>query len=111
MLRGKTPQPTLVKTNVKAQMKENEVLMLFNRSSNPGKGLILANGVGVVDSDYYNNTSNEGNIAFAFYNIKPKKTVIKAGEKLGQGVFIKYLKVDNDEASANREGGFGSTGS
>lgn len=46
-------QPYLLKTGIKAYMKEDEVLMLYNRSSNPGKkGLILANSVGVIDSDY-----------------------------------------------------------
>lgn len=92
-------------------MEDYEVLMLFNRSSNPGKGLILANGVGVVDSDYYNNSSNEGNIGFAFFSLNPRKIVIKAGEKIGQGVFMTYLRTNDDSTEATREGGFGSTDS
>lgn len=111
IIRGKTPQPTIIKTNIKAKMEDYEVLMLFNRSSNPSKGLILANGVGVVDSDYYNNSSNEGNIGFAFFNLSPRKTVIKAGEKIGQGVFMTYLRTNDDSTGATRKGGFGSTGS
>ena len=64
-------KPTLVKTGLKAYMKSDEVLILANRSSNPGKkGLILANSIGVVDSDYYGNKDNDGHIMFAFYNIK-----------------------------------------
>ena len=52
-------------------MGEDEVLILANRSSNPGKkGLILANSIGVIDSDYYGNPDNDGHIMFAFYNIK-----------------------------------------
>ncbi len=48
--------PTLVKTGLKAYMQDDEVLMLYNRSSNPKKkGLILANSVGVIDKDYYGN--------------------------------------------------------
>ena len=63
--------PTLIKTGIKAYMPDDEVLMLYNRSSNPKKkGLILANSVGVVDKDYYGNPDNDGHIMFAFYNVK-----------------------------------------
>ena len=107
----KTAKPNLVWTGVKAYMLEDEYLGLYNRSSNPKKlGLILANGVGVVDSDYYDNPDNEGEIGFAFYNIFPWAIKIKKGDKLGQGIFHKFLKADNDDANNEREGGFGSTG-
>ena len=54
-------KPTLVKTGIKAYMESDEVLILANRSSNPGKkGLILANSIGVVDADYYGNADNDG---------------------------------------------------
>jgi dUTP pyrophosphatase len=46
---------------------------------------------------------------FAFYNIKDEDITIKKGEAIGQGVFAKYLIVDNDNASGERQGGFGST--
>lgn len=100
-----------VKTGIKAKFPEDEILMLCNRSSNPKKkGLILANGVGIVDSDYYGNIENDGEIAFAFMNITNVPIVIHEGEKLGQGIFLKFGKVYNDEAQGIREGGFGSTG-
>lgn len=103
-------KPTLVKTGIKAYMGETEVLYLYNRSSNPGKkGLVLANSVGVVDSDYYNNPDNEGHIMFAFYNVSTEDTVIKKGDRIGQGVFSNFLKVDDDNSTAERLGGFGST--
>ena len=74
-------KPTLVRTGLKAYMASDEVLILANRSSNPGKkGLILANSIGVVDSDYYGNPDNDGHIMFAFYNIKDTDTEIKKGE-------------------------------
>ena len=102
--------PTLVPTGLKAYMGEDEVLYLYNRSSNPKKkGLILANSVGVVDKDYYGNPDNDGHIMFAFFNIKDEDIKIKKGEAIGQGVFSKYLIVDSDEASGERMGGFGST--
>lgn len=103
--------PTLVPTGVKAYMEEDEALFLYNRSSNPIKrGLVLANSVGVVDSDYYNNPDNEGHIMFAFYNFGIFPVTIKKGERIGQGVFKKFLKADNDQAGGERQGGFGSTG-
>ena len=102
--------PTLVKTGLKAYMQDDEVLMLYNRSSNPKKkGLILANSVGVIDKDYYGNVDNDGHIMFAFYNIKDEDIVIKKGEAIGQGVFLKYLFTEDDYAVGERVGGFGST--
>ena len=102
--------PTLIKTGLKAYMQDDEVLFLYNRSSNPKKkGLILANSVGVIDKDYYGNIDNDGHIMFAFYNIKEEDVEIKKGECIGQGVFQKYLVADDDNASGERVGGFGST--
>lgn len=103
--------PTLIMTGVKAEMPHCETLLLFNRSSNPKKKkLVLANGVGVIDSDYYNNPDNEGEIGFPFYNISNETVVIEKGDKLGQGVFVNYGIVVDDEAEGERVGGFGSTG-
>lgn len=103
-------KPTLVKTGIKAYMGEDEVLILANRSSNPGKkGLILANSIGVIDSDYYGNPDNDGHIMFAFFNIKEEDIIIKKGEAIGQGLFQKFLTTDNDIAFGERKGGFGST--
>ena len=102
--------PTLISTGIKAYMKDDEVLYLYNRSSNPKKkGLILANSVGVVDSDYYGNIDNDGHIMFAFFNIKDEDIVVKKGEAIGQGVFAKYLLTDGDNVENVRTGGFGST--
>lgn len=103
-------KPTLVKTGLKAYMQDDEYLMLCNRSSNPGKkGLILANSVGIIDKDYYENPDNDGAIMFAFINIKEEDIEIKKGECIGQGIFHKYFVVDNDVAEGERTGGFGST--
>lgn len=103
-------KPTLVKTGIKSYMQADEALFLYNRSGNPiKKGLVMANSVGVVDSDYYNNPGNEGVIMFAFYNFFPFDVTIKKGERIGQGVFSKYLKADEDNANGERIGGFGST--
>ena len=106
----KGTNPTLVKTGLKAYMQDDEMLLLYNRSSNPKKkGLILANSVGVVDKDYYGNIDNDGHIMFAFYNIKDEDVEIKKGDAIGQAIFQKYLVTDDDNAEGEREGGFGST--
>ena len=103
-------KPTLVKTGVKAYMMDDEVLILANRSSNPGKkGLILANSIGVIDKDYYGNPDNDGHIMFAFYNVKEEDTIIKKGDAIGQAMFQKFFVTDDDEATGDRTGGFGST--
>ncbi len=102
--------PTLVPTGIKAYMGDEEVLYLFNRSSNPKKkGIILANSVGVVDSDYYGNPDNDGHVMFLFYNIKDEDILIKKGETIGQGVFTPFLIADGDSAIGQRMGGYGST--
>ena len=91
-------------------MQDDEVLILANRSSNPGKkGLILANSIGVIDKDYYGNPDNDGHIMFAFYNIKDEEVQIKKGDCIGQAIFQKYMVADNDNAQGERLGGFGST--
>ena len=93
-------------------MEEDEVLELYNRSSSPKKlGLILANGVGVVDADYYGNVDNDGEIMFAFFNIKPWDVTIKVGDRIGQGVFKKFLRpeIGLRVKDVERVGGIGST--
>ncbi|MGL9754494.1 dUTP pyrophosphatase [Enterococcus sp. DIV1286c] len=103
-------KPVLVPTGIKAYMSEDEFLQLANRSSNPLKRfLILTNGVGVIDSDYYNNEANEGHIMFQFTNFGFKDVVIKKGERIGQGIFLPFLKADQDQTANARQGGFGSS--
>lgn len=103
-------QLTRVMTGVKCELRPYMFLMLANRSSNPSKkGLFLANGVGVVDADYYNNPDNEGEIGFEFYNFSDEDKEIKKGEKIGQGIIMTFNRVQNDNATTTRDGGFGST--
>lgn len=104
-------QPTLVHTGIKACMEDDEVLCVYNRSSGPKKlGLVLANGVGVIDADYYNNPDNDGEIMFAFYNFLPCDVTIKKGDRIGQGVFYKFLRAEGARIGGARVGSFGSTG-
>ena len=103
-------KPTLVKTGLKAYCEPDEFYMLCNRSSNPGKrGLVMANSVGIIDSDYYGNEDNDGHFMFAYYNFFDHDVEIKKGDAIGQAIFMKYLIVDNYNAEGTRKGGFGST--
>ncbi|MBO5179454.1 MAG: dUTP diphosphatase [Clostridia bacterium] len=105
-----TFKPTLVKTGIKSYFGEDEVLILANRSSNPGKkGLLLANSIGIVECDYYENSDNDGHLMYAYYNLFPIDTVIKKHEVIGQAYFQNFLVADNDKATGERLGGFGST--
>lgn len=107
-----TLRPLLVPTGIKAYMQPDEYLLLANRSSGPIKrGLVLPNGIGVVDADYYNNEKNEGEIFFQLVNLGLRDVVIKKGDRIGQGIFMPYLQADADQGGlSTRTGGFGSSG-
>ncbi|WP_101773558.1 dCTP deaminase/dUTPase family protein [Peptostreptococcus faecalis] len=102
----------LIFTDVKACMNKNEVLLLHIRSSLGIKqNLVLANTTGVIDSDYYENEDNDGNIGFKLRNLSDKTVRISAGERVFQGIFMNYLTVDDEEnLETARTSGFGSTG-
>ena len=101
---------TMVSTGLKAYMQEDEVLYLFAKSSGFGKkGIMLSNAVGVIDGDYYGNEDNDGHIMFSIINLKDEDLHIKKGDAIGQAMFTKYLKADDDNATEIRKGGFGST--
>ena len=103
-------KPTLVPTGIKCEIPEDMYLELSVRSSCPLKHwLILANGVGVIDSDYYNNPDNEGHIFFQLINLAPFDILLQKGDIIGQGILKKYYLTDNDAAQGKRVGGFGST--
>ena len=101
----------IISTNVKAIMPEDEVLLLFIRSSiGIGKGVVLANGTGIIDSDYANNPMNDGNIGIILRNESVNHVRLMKGERIMQGIFVKYYVTNDDDAVAERVGGFGSTG-
>lgn len=102
-------KPTMIPTGLKAYCMDDECYLLLNRSSGPKKGLIMPHGVGLIDSDYYENPDNDGHFYFAYYNASDHDIEIKKGDVIGQVVFMKYLMVDCDNATGKRVGGFGST--
>lgn len=99
-------------SNVKAYMQEDEVLEIHIRSSLGIKqGIILSNVTGIIDSSYYGNEGNDGNIGIALLNTSGKAVDIKRGDRVAQGIFKKYLVADNDTTlNSERSGGIGSSG-
>ena len=102
---------TIICTDVRAYMQPGEVLMAYPRSSMGKIPIRLCNGTGVIDSDYYGNETNGGNIAIMLQNMSDHIVEIKQGERICQMMFTTYLLTDNDETDRIRAGGFGSTGS
>ena len=101
---------TIVKvwTDVKAYMKTDECLIINVRSSMGGK-FMLANTSGWIDSDYYSNESNDGNIGIFLKNISNETQIIRKGDRIAQGAFFNFLVADNGNTDNVRVGGFGST--
>lgn len=99
-------------TGVKVRMEPDEFLMMCIRSSLGIKwGLALANGTGIIDADYYGNPDNDGEICIALVNRDPYRDVkIHKGDRIAQGIFMKYLLAEDDETDTERNGGVGSTG-
>ena len=102
-------ETAMIWTDIKANMYWDNVLLLFVRSSMGKHPVVIANGTGIIDSDYYSNEGNDGNIGFRLLNLGSTPYEIKAGDRIGQGVFVKYGTVKNDNAVGTRQGGFGST--
>lgn len=103
-------KPTLVSTGMKCKLDPSSWLQLSVRSSSPLKyWLMMGNGIGVIDADYYNNSDNEGEIFFQIYNLSPFNIQIKKGEAIGQAIILPYGVTEDDVAGGERTGGFGST--
>ena len=111
--KGEGVHPTIVQTGVKAYMNDDEVLKIYVRSSSAiKKFLTMPNNVGVIDSDYVDNPKNDGAIGIPLWNFGLADYHVKKGERIAQGIFVKFLKADDDYKSfkSPRTGGVGSTG-
>lgn len=101
----------IVQTGLKCNVNKGEVLMIYPRSSIGFKyGIYLMNTVGVIDADYFDNESNEGHIMIGLRNASDKEVVLSAGDRIAQGIFMKFGTTVDDTADGARIGGFGSTG-
>ena len=100
-----------IPTGIKVQMNQDEMLMIVVRSSTGFKyNVRMCNQVGIIESDYYNNSSNEGHMWIALQNEGSEVFKVESGDRIAQGIFVKFLTVDEEEKIDNeRNGGLGST--
>ena len=102
-------ESVMIWTDVKAHMYYDNALIIIPRSNMGKQPIMIANTVGLIDNDYYGNENNDGNIGFRLLNLGKTPYEIKVGDRIGQGIFIKYGTVKNDNTISKRSGGFGST--
>lgn len=105
-------QVTLVPTGLVVEVPRDHYLAIFARSSTPiKKGLIVANGVGIVDSDY---CGPEDEIKIEVWNFRSEPVTVRRGDRLAQGMILPVARVEWDEGDGSEKktrGGFGSTSS
>ena len=101
----------LVPTGLVIEVPAGMFLGIFARSSTPLKrGLMVANGVGVVDPDYCGPTDE---VRIAVLNFTATPVQVKAGDRIAQGIFLPASRVswqETDSPERQSRGGFGSTG-
>lgn len=100
----------MIWSDVKAHMYWDNTLIIVPRSSMGKQPIMISNTVGIIDSDYCDNPDNDGNIGFRLLNLGDTPYEIKVGDRIGQGIFVKYCTVKDDSTTAKRKSGFGSTG-
>ena len=86
-----------IPTGIKAKYPNDEFLMLVVRSSMGFKfNVRMCNQAGIIDADYYNNKDNEGHMWIALQNHGDKDYVVKKGDGICQGIFMKYYIINNE---------------
>ncbi len=100
----------LIPSNVIVRIPAGYMLMITLRSSTPlRKGLLIPNGVGIIDQDY----CGEGDeLRVQVFNFRDEAVTVNRGERIAQGIFIPVMRVSWDEVDemGQGRGGFGSTG-
>ena len=101
----------LVPANLIVAVPPGYMLMVVSRSSLPlKKGLMVSNGVGIIDQDY---RGPEDEIYVQVYNFTDRTVEVERAERLAQGIFVRVDRVDwveVEEVEGRSRGGFGSTG-
>ena len=97
-------------TGIKVKMPSDVVLEMHIRSSLGSKyDLYITNITGIIDSDYYENPSTEGDIMISISNNSNNDFILPYNCAVTQGIFVKYETTEDDNADGERVGGFGST--
>lgn len=100
----------ILPSNLIISVPEGYFLMVTARSSTAKKGLILGNGIGIIDQDYH---GPEDEVGILVYNNSARTVDINPGERIAQGLIIPVERVEweeGDKVGGNSRGGFGSTG-
>lgn len=100
----------LVPTGLVVEVPPGMFLGIFARSSTPlRKGLMVANGVGVVDPDY---CGPDDEVKIAVMNFTGEPVIVKAGDRIAQGILLEAPRVEwvEGDPDAPSRGGFGSSG-
>lgn len=101
----------LVPSNLIITTPPGFMLVVASRSSTPKrKGLMIANGIGVIDSDY---SGPEDEVKILVYNFTDNEVTVEKGERIAQGLFVKVEQGQWEELDIMENptrGGFGSTG-
>ncbi len=104
-------QVALVRTGLVIQVPTGHFLAIFARSSTPLKrGLVVANGVGVIDPDY---SGPDDEVMIQVLNITGAPVHVRRGDRLAQGIVLPAPRVTWEEVAEIRDvarGGFGATG-
>lgn len=101
----------LIPTGLKIKLDENQFVQLVPRSSLYRKtGLLFSNSPGIIDADYYGNPDNEGHLFIAVLNLGKEDVLVKKGDRIAQAIIMSYGITEDDNATGERLGGFGSTG-
>lgn len=96
--------------NIAVETPEGHFLLIAARSGTHKRGLMLANGIGIIDPDF---SGDEDEIAAAYFNFSKNPVIVERGERIAQGLFIKAERAawnETDTMGNPTRGGFGSTG-
>lgn len=97
-------------TDVKCKLPDGFGLLINVRSSIGRQGIHLQNTQGWIDRDYYSNPDNDGNIGFLLENTNSEAIIsLHKGDRIAQGMIVQFFVMQDDQAAAERFGGFGST--
>ena len=103
-------QIRLIGTGLVIGVPDGHFLAVLARSSTPLKrGLVVANGVGVIDSDY---CGSDDEVKVQVLNVTASTVTVTRGDRIAQAIVLAAPRVEFDEVetTAPSRGGFGSTG-
>ena len=99
-----------VPLNIAMEIPPGHFLFLAPRSSTHKRGLLPANGIGIIDPDYCGDCDE---IKSAYYNFTDSPVLVERGERISQAMIVKFVEAEWNEVEKmdhETRGGFGTTG-